>query len=222
VAGRAANLVAALLDGIAGRAGRGGASAPSLRSLLVAIVVAGALYGAAMGAWRLEGERWKLVVFVAIKSPLLIMATTAVVLPAFFVLNTVAGLRDDFGAALRAIFVGQAGLTLALASLAPITQLVYLSGVGHRAAIMTNAAMFTVAAVVAQVVMVRHYRGLIACNRKHLLMLVAWLVLYAFVGTQMGWMLRPFIGHPQIEPAFFREGAFTNAYVEVVRIVMGR
>ena len=214
-----ARLLSDLFDSIARRAH---AYEPSLRTLLVVIVIAGAMYGAAMGGWRVfEGERWKLVLFGAMKSPLLIMATTAVVLPGFFVLNTVAGLRDDFRDALRAILVGQAGLTIALASLAPVTQFVYLTGVTHRFAILTNAAMFTVAAVVAQLVMLRWYRRLIARNRTHLVMLLAWLGMYAFVGMQMGWMLRPFIGHPKMVPTFFREGALTNAYVVIAKLIFG-
>lgn len=206
----------ALFDGIARRAG---AAQPSLTALVVAVVIAGALYGAAMGGWRvLEGDRWKLVVFVAIKSPMLIVVTTLIVLPGFFVLNSVAGLRDDFRDALRAILIGQAGLTLSLASLAPVTQFIYLTGVSHRLATLTNAGMFTIAATVAQVVMFRWYKPLIAKSKAHLAMLGLWLVMYAFVGMQMGWILRPFIGNPKMAPAFFREDAFTNAYVVIFKL----
>jgi hypothetical protein len=214
-----ARVIADLLDGVARRAR---VAEPSLGGLVVAIVVAGAVYGAAMGGWRVfEDDRWQLAMFGAIKSPLLIMTTSVVVLPAFFVLNTVAGLRDDFRDAMRAILVGQAGLTIALASLAPVTQFIYFTGVTHRMAILTNAVMFTIAAVVAQFVMLRWYRVLIAKDRRHLLMLLAWLVLYAFVGMQMGWMLRPFIGDPTQSPAFFREEPFTNAYVFIFRLIFG-
>jgi hypothetical protein len=209
----------ALLDGIARRRN---AAQPSLTSLLLAVLIAGSLYGGAMGGWRVfEGDRWMLVIFGAIKSPLLIVTTTLVVLPGFFVLNNVAGLRDDFRDALRAIMIGQAGLTLALASLAPVTQFIYLTGVPHRFAILTNAAMFTIAAIVAQVVMYRWYKPLIARSKAHLGMLGLWLVMYAFVGMQMGWILRPFIGNPKMEPAFFREGAFTNAYVVIFKLLFG-
>lgn len=212
-------IAAQLLDGIARRAR---VPEPSLPLLICAIILAGSLYGAAMGGWRaFEDDRWKLLIFGAIKSPLLIFTTSLVVLPGFFVLNTVAGLRDDFREAMRAIFVGQAGLTISLASLAPVTQFIYFTGVSHRAAILTNAVMFTIAAVVAQFVMLRWYRVLIRKDRRHLIMLLAWLILYAFVGMQMGWMLRPFIGDPTQSPAFFREEPFTNAYVFIFHLILG-
>jgi hypothetical protein len=50
-------------------------------------------------------------------------------------------------------------------------------------------------------------------------MLRAWLVLYAFVGIQMGWVLRPFIGDPFGPVEFFRRGAWDNAYVIVARMI---
>lgn len=42
-----------------------------------------------------------------------------------------------------------------------------------------------------------------------------------FVGVQMGWTLRPFVGSPGIPGAFFREDSYTNAYVAVARVVLG-
>ena len=43
--------------------------------------------------------------------------------------------------------------------------------------------------------------------------------LYAFVGIQMGWVLRPFIGDPTGPVEFFRRGAWDNAYVIVARMI---
>jgi hypothetical protein len=45
---------------------------------------------------------------------------------------------------------------------------------------------------------------------------ITWLVIYVFVGVQMGWVLRPFVGHPDLPVQFFREEAWGNAYVEVL------
>ncbi len=43
-------------------------------------------------------------------------------------------------------------------------------------------------------------------------MLYTWIVIYVFVGIQMGWVLRPFIGDPRTPVQFFREGSWSNAY----------
>ena len=48
-----------------------------------------------------------------------------------------------------------------------------------------------------------------------------WLLIYCFVGIQMGWTLRPFIGDPTSQIQFFREGALSNAYVVVGRLLLG-
>ncbi|MFT5735552.1 MAG: hypothetical protein ACI8WY_004239, partial [Planctomycetota bacterium] len=34
------------------------------------------------------------------------------------------------------------------------------------------------------------------------------------------WSLRPFIGSPNIKTSFFREGSWTNAYVDAVQAMM--
>ena len=50
-------------------------------------------------------------------------------------------------------------------------------------------------------------------------MLYAWFFFYVFVGIQMGWVLRPFIGTPTDPVTFFRRHAWGNAWVRVVRLV---
>jgi len=188
--------------------------------LPVLIVAFGPIYGAIMGSFGLDSAgRLLQVTFSAVKVPLLLMATTALCLPAFFVLNTVCGLRQEFGRAFQAILAGQAGLSVVLASLCPLTRFFYFSSADYNHALVFNAAAFALAAVGGQMVMLRYYRLLICRHPAHRIMLYAWLALYAFVGIQMGWTLRPFIGAPGMPVTFFREGPFTNAYVVVARLI---
>jgi hypothetical protein len=93
--------------------------------------------------------------------------------------------------------------------------LAYASNIEHHQAILFNALMFTIATAIGQIVMLRWYRELIARDGRHRFMLLAWLVLYAFVGMQTGWMLRPFIGGLERAPTFLREDPITNAYVAI-------
>ncbi|MBX3357714.1 MAG: hypothetical protein KF745_04725 [Phycisphaeraceae bacterium] len=211
-----------------GRPGRDAAGPPvGIRALLAAIAVGGAVFGAVMGTYLVgEAGRWPLVAYSAIKVPSLLMVTTAVCLPAFFVLNTVLGLRDDFGHAVRAVLAGQAGLALALASLSPLTRVAYESGVSHGTAQLFNAGLFVIATGVAQIVMFRHYRAIIDSNpaaaTKHRTMLWAWVAMYAFTGIQTGWILRPYIGVPDMDVRFFRADAFSNAYIYFLQLVLRR
>lgn len=194
-----------------------------VRTLVLVIFTAGPMYGAIMGSYALHsGVRLLLCVYAAIKMPLLVLVTAGLCLPAFFVLNTVAGLRGDFPRAVRSILAAQAAFALTLASCAPITRFIYMTGLTHRFAILTNVLMFVIATCIAQRTLWRWYRPLCAKDRRHGMMLWAWVVLYAFVGVQMGWMLRPFVGKPTAPVEFFRSEGFSNAYVEVVRLVRGR
>ena len=192
----------------------------AVTELALVVVVFGLAYGAVMGTYAgPSGPRVTQMLFSAMKVPLLLLMTFAISLPSFFVLNTLLGVRDDFAAAVRALVATQAALTIVLASLAPITGLWYLSVAGYRHAILFNAAMFAVASFAAQFLLRRLYRPLIERNAKHRTLLRAWLVVFAFVGVQMGWVLRPFIGDPSKPTRFFREGAWGNAYVEVAKMV---
>jgi hypothetical protein len=44
------------------------------------------------------------------------------------------------------------------------------------------------------------------------------MIVYAFVGIQMGWVLRPFIGSPTTPVQFFREESWDNGYMVVVNL----
>jgi hypothetical protein len=194
--------------------------APALLRLAAVAVGCGMLYGAAMGSWGgLEGGRWLQVVYSAVKVPLLLLGTFAMALPSFFVLNTLLGLRSDFGEVLRGLVASQAGLAVVLASLAPYPLLWYASFAGYDEAVLFNGVMFAAASVAAQGLLRRSYRPLAARDGRHRWLLRLWLVLYAFVGIQLGWVLRPFVGYPGGPVQFFRPDTWGNAYLIVAESV---
>jgi len=187
---------------------------------LASTLIAGMLYGAVMGTFGgFGGDRIVQILYSALKVPLLLVATFALSLPSFFVLNSLFGVRSDFAEVLRALLAAQAGLTIILAGLAPYTALWYVSFDNYRVAILFNALIFAVASFAAQWLLRRYYTPLIARNRRHRLLLRTWLIVYAFVGIQMGWILRPFIGAPGMPAQFFREETWGNAYVIVARMI---
>ena len=82
------------------------------------VLACGMSYGLVMGCF---GGRWLQLIYSAVKVPILLLATVGLSLPSFFVLNTLLGLRDDFRDVARGIVGAQAGLTVILLSLAPVT-----------------------------------------------------------------------------------------------------
>jgi hypothetical protein len=192
----------------------------SLGTLLLVIVVFGMFYGGVMGTYGgVTGQRFWQVVYSAAKVPFLLLTVFLLSLPSFFVLNTLLGLRNDWARVVGALMATQAGLTIILASLAPFTGLWYVSGTDYQPAILFNGLMFAVASFSAQWLLRRDYRPLVTANPKHRWMLRTWVFIYVFVGIQMGWVLRPFIGDPRAPVQFFRQDSWSNAYVAVVEIL---
>src|SRR5688500_8986536 len=200
---------------------RGRTSEIALPTLLTALLCFGLFYGGVMGAFTglWEGKPLQLL-YSALKVPLLLGISFVVALPSFFVLNTLLGVRENFGEALRAVAGAQATLTIVLASLAPLTLWFYASTTSYDQAVLWNGLMFMIAAVAAQFALRRSYRPLIQRNRRHRLLMWAWGVLFAFVGIQAAWVLRPFIGKPDQPVQFFRDSMWGNAYVEIFQKIV--
>ncbi len=183
---------------------------------LLAVGSGGGFYGAVMAAFGgLSAERIEQLAYSAMKVPILLLATTLLATPSFFVLNALAGLRSDFGAAFRAVLGTQAAIAVVLAALAPYTAVWYLSTADYHEATAFNALVFAVASFAAQWQLRRRYRALEEANPRHATLRRVWVYLYAFVGIQMGWFLRPFIGDPTLPPTFLRSGTWGNAYVVI-------
>lgn len=180
---------------------------------LAVLVGFGGMYGALMGSfWMDHGPRPLQMLYSALKVPMLLGITFVVSLPAYFVISTLVGLRDDLGESIRALLATQAALAMLLASFAPFTLLWYASSADYSHALLFNGAMFGLASLCAQRVLSRLFRPLIQRDPRHRVMLRVWLFTYAFIGIQMGWLLRPFVGNPDDPTTFLRHEAWGNAY----------
>jgi hypothetical protein len=211
------------IDAILRAGGWAKADPRPVRSLLAPVAVALCCaigYGAVMGTFTgLAPGKSLQIVYSAAKVPLLLLVTLAISLPSFFVISTLLGLRNDWPQMVAALLGAQAGLSVTLISLAPLTAVWYLSCADYNLAILFNALMFAIASGASQLILRRHFRNLIAGNSRHRLMLRVWLVTYVFVGIQMGWVLRPFVGSPLQPVSFFREGAWSNSYEFVGHLI---
>ena len=204
------------------------ANPPSNRRVIWIVIICGMTYGAVMGSYAMTSghrsaiEQLPQMFYSATKVPLLFFVTVLVSLPSFFVINSLLGLRDDFREAVHAVVATQASTTIVLFSLAPLTMFVYVclpfERSSYPSAVMFNAFAFGLSSISAQYLMRRYYVPLVKKNRRHQVMMRVWLLTYAFVGIQCAYILRPFIGDPNLEATWFREESFKNAYVSVFRI----
>ena len=173
-----------------------------------------------MGSYAGEAPpRPLMMLFAAVKVPVLLLITYALSIPSWYVLHALLGLGDDVLIALRAVVSSQATLTLVLVALSPLVILWYVSVSDYDLAILFNGLMFALASLGAQISLRTAYAPLIARNPKHRWTMLAWLVLYVFVGIQLAWVLRPFIGNPGGKVELFRKDAWDNAYVFVAGLV---
>lgn len=208
------------IDGLLRAEGRfavGRGRVPVERLALV-LGACGFCYGLAMGSYA---GRPLQSLYSGLKVPLLLVLSTGVCLPNFYVLCALLGLRDDFAAALRGVLAAQATVAVGLFALLPIVVLFYASGVDYSTAILGNGAAFALATLAGQRTLDRHYAPLVRADRRHALARRAWVLLYVFVAIQLAWVLRPFVGDPGRTSAFVRDDAWSNAYVVVLRDVLG-
>ena len=191
-----------------------------VRHLVMLFVIFGFAYGTVMGSYAARPLQ---MLYSGLKVPLLLGIATGVCLLNFFVVNSLLGLREDFGLALRAILTAQAAVAVSLAAFIPVTAFFYASlpevRESYPTAIAANGLIFLVASLGGQLALNRAYEALIRLNTRHRYARVAWLGLYVFVAIQLAWTLRPFIGDPAKATGFLREGAWGNAYVELARLL---
>ena len=193
----------------------------SIFQIIALLIIFGIFYGAVMGSFGgVWGQRlWQLVIS-GVKVPLFIICSFIISLPGYFVISTLFGLRSDFKYTIQALLSTLAGLTIILSSFAPLTILWYVSISSYRLAILFNFLMFGSASFCALLIQKKLFQPLINRNIRHLWPLRVWFAIYLFVSIQMAWTLRPFVGSPLMIPQFFRQDAWSNAYIILLDIIL--
>jgi len=191
---------------------------PKLRSMVISTIIYLALYGLVMGI----SNSWQQALMSAIKLPVLFLVTLLICLPTLYFFNLLYGSQLTFGQTaglMMAAVTVTAALTLAFAS---ITLFFWLTVPDYGFFILLNVGVLAVTAWWGLSFLrqgMRHIqRG--APQARMGRILTVWIAIYAFVGTQMGWALKPFFGAPGQPFEIIRrtEGTF---YTSVFRIILG-
>ena len=190
---------------------------------LAGIVAGAGLYGAAMGSWR--GPLQAL--FVAIKFPLIVLLTTVGNALLNALLAPLLGLNISLRQSLLAVLMSFTIAAAILGSFSPLiaflvwnaptmTPDVRISGSTYSFIQLTNVATIAFAGTIANLRLVQllsQYNGGAAAARR---VLLAWLAGNLFLGSQLAWILRPFIGSPDLPVEFLRASAFKGNFYETV------
>jgi hypothetical protein len=189
------------------------AAASLARVLLAAITVGAGIFGAVVGAHR-GGLQ---VVWCAVKVPLILVLTLVVCTPAFVALARAAGLSLGARGVITLSLASCARFALVLLGLAPIVWLAQGWSMGYHRVILAVVAVCAVAGVAA----VRlTYRGLARAGAAGARVAVAVVTIFALVGAQTSWILRPFVVRPRTAHVPFvraLEGDFLAAVVTSAR-----
>ena len=193
-------------------------------ALCLSIILGGAgLYGAAMGYWRAPRQA----VFVAIKFPLIIMLTTignallnAMLAP---LLGLNLSLRQSFVAVLMSFTIASAILgsfsplaAFVVWNVPPLSSDVKISTGAYTMIQLMHVAVIAFAGVVANLRLVQLLRQLSRSAAIARRVLFAWLAGNLFLGSQLSWICRPFIGSPGLKVQFLRPDAFHGNFYETV------
>jgi hypothetical protein len=194
-------------------------------ALCLGTVLAGAgLYGAAMGCWRAPMQA----LYVAIKFPLIILLTTVGNALLNAMLAPLLGLNISFRQSFLAIFLSFTITSAILGSFSPLVAFLIwnvgpmsadtVSSVGPYSLIMvTHVAVIAFAGIVGNLRLAQLLRQLSGSAKVARRVLLAWLAGNLLLGSQLSWNLRPFIGAPALEVAFFRgQAAFKGNFFEAV------
>jgi len=191
--------------------------------LHLAVIILGAgLYGATMGWWRAPQQA----LFVAIKFPLIILMVTAGNALINGLLAPLLGLGIRFYQSFSAIVMSFTVTSAILGAFSPVmafliwnapamTSNIYTQPT-YRIILLAHVAVIALAGTAGNVRLLQllvHWSGSQIIARR---VLAAWLTGNLFLGTQLTWILRPFIGSPNLPVAFLRADAFHGNFYETI------
>ena len=172
----------------------GAALSDKLRYALVTTVVLSGFFGLVAGTYSGPAQA----VSAGIKLPFLFFATFAVCFPALFVVQVLVGSRLRLLQVVVLVFGALALTSVLLAAFVPITAFFLVTGANYYFQHLLNIAIAGVAGLFGMYAL---HDGLsVVCEkrgvypRKALTIMRAWALLFAFVGIQLAWNLRPFLG----------------------------
>lgn len=190
---------------------------------IVLVIASTAVYGAVLAYWRSP----LMALYVSVKLPLVFLATTLVVSVFCWTSAVLFGGRLGYMDVLDAAFSAMATAGRMLLALAPIVLYFIVTAAAdtgsreqlrfvHALLTTTHLTVFISAGTAGVALMFRTLKPHLPTFSRLALMIGVWLLSFAVVGGQVGWILRPLVGSPNIAVEFIREDAFSNNVLESI------
>jgi hypothetical protein len=198
-------------------------TAARLGQAVLIITVGGGLYGAAMGYWRDPRQA----LFVGAKFPLIIILTTLGNAALNAMLAPLLGLKASFTQSFVAITMNFTIAAAILGAFSPIMLFVVWNlppmlpqssgnNVVYSLIMLMHVGAIALAGTIANFRLLQLLRQLSGSPAVAGRVLCAWLAGNLFLGSQLCWILRPFIGSPDLPVQFLRQTAFQGNFYEAV------
>jgi len=194
-----------------------------LAGLVAFVMLTCGLYGAVLAGWRSP----QLSIYVAIKLPLLFLGTTAIVAAFNWMTASIVGSGLSFRATVFVVFAAMTIACWILLSLVPVAFFFLISGVSytgthdelryaHNSILLTHIGILALAGIGGNVALLKGLRRIVRPRCPATGLFLVWLCAFAFVGCQMSWILRPFVGSPFYSVVFMRPDCLHRNFYEFV------
>jgi len=187
---------------------------------VLTILVGAGFYGATIGLWRSPLQA----LYTGVKFPLVMLLTTAGNVLINGMLAQVLGSGVSFRQSTLAVVTSFALASLILAGLAPVMLFMWFNTpplsvegdalLAHNFTLLSHVLVIAFAGVMGNARLLRLLRHLSGSRAIAARVLTAWLAVNMFLGCQLSWNMRPFIGSPGLPVEFFREDAFRGNFYE--------
>ncbi|MBW4616857.1 MAG: actin-binding WH2 domain-containing protein [Desmonostoc vinosum HA7617-LM4] len=187
-------------------------------SLLVCSSLFLAVYGGIIGAYH----SWMQALSSAVKLPAIYLITLLICLPTLYFSNIIFGSKRTFAQHFALVLTAISITSVLLFSFAPITLFFLITTSNYQFLILLNVFIFSLTGFIGISSLYQATRSVLeqenegSQTRQKILQF--WLFLYAFVGSQLGWTLRPFFGTPDSAFQLFRERE-GNFYLSVIQAI---
>ena len=164
-------------------------------------------------------------VYIALKLPFVFVATTAVVSGFSWLAVLVAGVDMRYREVFVHMFDAMAVASKILLAMVPVVLFFVASGApesgtrnemrfAHSCLMLMHLMVMSGAGVVGNIRLYAELKSRNPLGGNLRFLLICWLTAFAVVGSQIGWMMRPLVGSPNIKVEFLREDALDSNVLE--------
>jgi len=187
------------------------------KAMLISCITFFAIYGAVMGASHSLLQALSSFV----KLPILFIVTFLTCVPSLYFFNLLFGSKQTLLQYIALILTTMTTTSVLLLSLAPVTFFFLTTSSQYAFFKLLNVAFFTIAGSMGLIFL---RQGISIAGkpndgqgaRARQVVLLVWMLLYAFVGSQMAWTLSPFMGEPGTPFILFTQPG-SNFWSDVIK-----